>query len=289
MPQVQAQPIELVRVNSSTGRINIRVLDDDGVPTNATSVLLTVLDNDGGVVRTDDFSSPTTRIVNPSAGVYYFPIGNPTIIGTVTNEETTTVRDLHFEWVVTPGAGLEPISVVHSVWVVSVKSLSLLPRFRILIDKASLMVSDSFDDPVFLGYTDAQLMEYLRAGMACINSYQPYPAWAHLDDFPDLCYATLFEAALVYGAGMSQQLFAVATDIPNYSDQGNAFVIQHQPALAAFLTQISQRLDKIIPQMKLHYVRSGSLHIEAGPNYRLAHLITAAPGGAVFRGVSFSG
>ena len=88
---------------------------------------------------------------------------------------------------------------------------------------------------------------------------------------------------------MSQELFAIDTDIPGYNDQGNSFVIQHQPQLASYLSWLSSRLDKLIPMLKLNFVSAGSLHIEAGPNFRLAQLINAAPAGALFRNVFFKG
>ncbi|KKM17779.1 hypothetical protein LCGC14_1672350, partial [marine sediment metagenome] len=99
---------------------------------------------------------------------------------------------------------------------------------------------------------------------------------------------TLIESALMAGV-MSQQLFAVDTDIPSWNDQGNAFVIQHAPQLASYLNWLAARLDKMIPMLKLNFVSSGSLHIEAGPSFRLATLLNAAPSGSLFRNIYFKG
>lgn len=73
-------------------------------------------------------------------------------------------------------------------------------------------------------------------------------------------------------------------DVATYnSDQGNAFVINHQPKLAAFSAALAQRLDKLIPSMKLHFVSSGSVKIEAGPSFRINALVQMSPNGALFR------
>jgi hypothetical protein len=184
------------------------------------------------------------------------------------------------------------VTIVQVVKIVTAKTLSLVPYFRKLIDKTVKPVDDDPEDPCFLGYTTADLVQFLEGGLQTINTYQPYPCWGSLDQFMSTGgskYAqTLYEAALIVGM-ISQQIFAIDTDIPNYSDQGNSFVITHQQQLANVLNQISQRLDKLIPAMKLHFVDYGMLHIEAGPNYRLAQLLSAAPYGAVFRNIFFAG
>lgn len=183
----------------------------------------------------------------------------------------------------------EELLICQNVKVINHQMCSILQKFRLQIDKASKLVSNSDpDDPCFLGYTEGQLMTYLEGGIQAINAYQPSGCF-NFDNFPydKFCW-TLLESSLLVGV-MSQQLFAVDTDIPNWSDQGNTFVIQHQPQLAQYLNWLSQRLDKMIPQMKLNFVSTGSLHIEAGPNFRLAQLIDAAPGGALFRNTFFKG
>ena len=96
------------------------------------------------------------------------------------------------------------------------------------------------------------------------------------------------EAAMV-AAIMSQQMFAIDTDLPNYSDQGITFVISHQPQLAAYLNMLTARLDREIQAMKLQFVSTGSIHMVQGPNYRLATLMSAAPVGSLFRNVYFVG
>jgi hypothetical protein len=82
---------------------------------------------------------------------------------------------------------------------------------------------------------------------------------------------------------MSQSMYAIDNDIPQWSDQNAAFVITHYTQMAQHLNWLTQRLDRLIPQFKLHFVQSGSMHMMAGPNYRLAQLVAAAPSGSLFR------
>jgi hypothetical protein len=290
MPVINANPIELGITNKKT-RVNITLLDDDENAIDADELELTVLDMGGAVLYEDDINSPPpgqqTRIIKApnSTGDYYIDWGDPNAPQNQPNQsETSTPQDYCFVWTAVGGGGSEMITAVQVTKVVTPKTLRLIPYFRNLLDKA---VKKAGPD-CFLGYTDSQLLMYLEGGLQTINAYQPYPCFRSLDQFPELYQQLLLEAGLIAGV-ISQQLFAVDTDIPNYSDQGNAFVITHQQQLASFLNQISQRLDKLIPQFKWHFVRSGSVHIEAGPNFRLAQVISAAPFGATFRNVFFSG
>lgn len=223
-----------------------------------------------------------TRIVNPNVGQYYIEWGNPAAPSGAADTQTAGLYT--FLWQVT-APGLEQDSVVQNVCIASTKTLSWLSPFRNLIDKCRKAVND---EDCFLGYTDTQLIEYLDQGLSIINAYQPYPVFNSLDEFPRQFQHVLLKSGLVAGV-LSQQLFAIDTDIPNYSDQGNTFVIQHAPQLAAVLNQVTAELDKIIPLMKLHFVQTGGLHIQAGNNFRLAQLLDASPNGAVFRNLFFRG
>lgn len=231
-------------------------------------------------------ATKTTRIVTGTPGQYYIDWGDPLAAANATTQsETNTAGTVLAIWQITDNTN-DLTSVVQSARIVTARTMSLLPGFRKLIDKAVMMVN--LDDECYLGYTDEQLIQYLEEGLTIINAYQPYPTFCSLDQFPLQFLHVLHGAALIAGT-MSQQLFAIATDIPNFGDQGNSFVIQHQPQLAAFLNQVTAQMDKLIPSMKLHFVNTGSLHIQAGNNYRMAQLIDAAPSGAVFRNVFFSG
>jgi hypothetical protein len=168
--------------------------------------------------------------------------------------------------------------------------MTLVQRLRRQIDKARKEV---VDDPItgkscFLGYTDKDLIEYLEGGLTTWNMYEPYPTFVAIEQFPFIYHQGLIEAALLVGVA-SQNLFAIDSDIPNYSAQGAAFVINHQTPLAQHLNFLAQRLDKLIPIAKLKLVRSGSVHTEIAPNARLQTLINMAPGGAIFRNFFVSG
>ena len=223
-----------------------------------------------------------TRIVNPSTGNYYIDWGDPTAPGGST--ETNMPGLLAFLWKANV-IGQEQESVVQNACIASVHTLTYLPPFRDLIDKCRKAVDD---ESCFLGYTDSQLLGYLDQGLSIINAYEPYPTFNTIDNFPRQFIYILLESGLIAGV-MSQQLFAIDTDIPNYSDQGNTFVIQHAPQLANVLNQTTARLDKLIPLMKLKLVQTGSLHIEAGNNFRLATLVEASPFGSLFRNIFFNG
>lgn len=231
-------------------------------------------------------TKPTRIVADPTgAGRYYIDWGDPTAPANVDKQSETNVPcDVLFQWTI-DAASYEQDVAVQVLKIVTPCTLSFLPGFRLVIDKAVKAVNQ--DSGCFLGYTDAQLIQYLEDGLTIINAYEPYPVFNTLDHFPRQFQYILFESSLIAGV-MSQQLFAIDTDIPNYSDQGNTFVIQHGPQLANVLNQISQRLDKIIPLMKLKFVQSGSLHVQAGPNYRLAQLLNAAPNGALFRNLFFT-
>lgn len=67
------------------------------------------------------------------------------------------------------------------------------------------------------------------------------------------------------------------------SDQGNVFVIDHQPKLASVLNTTWTRLTQMVPLMKRHYLMNGAVRVEAGPNLRFQALLDAAPSGSTFR------
>lgn len=135
--------------------------------------------------------------------------------------------------------------------------------------------------------SDSQLIAFLQGGLQNINAYQPSLTLS-LENFPIEFKQILIDASLITGV-MSQQLYAIDTDIPNYNDQGTSFVITHQQQLAGFLNQITARLDRLIPMMKLQLIQPGTLHIQMGPSFRLQTLMSAAPQGSIFRNVFFKG
>lgn len=186
--------------------------------------------------------------------------------------------------------GSEEETLCENVRIITPRMCSLSHKLRLLIDKVVKRVFPSGDinEGCYLGYTEGQLIQYIEGGLQIINAYQPTGVFT-FDDYPYTNFEfTLIETSLMAGV-MSQQLFAIDTDIPNWSDQGNSFVLQHAQPLATYLNWLSTRLDKMIPIMKLNFVNSGSLHIETGPNMRLAALMQAAPTGSLFRNLYFRG
>jgi hypothetical protein len=198
--------------------------------------------------------------------------------------ETDVLQDLVFDWRVQADASSEILHTIQKVTIVSHKTMSLVPDLKLMIDKSRKFIAP--DSECFLGYTDSNVVNYLIGGLTSINAYQPSLTFT-FENFPLQYRQILIEASMVVGV-MSQQLYAVDTDIPNYSDNGVSFSFAHQPQLASFMNSLTQRLDKLIPQMKLQLISSGVLHVQTGPNYRMQQLQQIAPNGALFRGVFFA-
>jgi hypothetical protein len=210
----------------------------------------------------------------------------PTILyGTQRIGESDCTNCLLFEWTATDATHPSELTqVLQTVYVLPGGLWRMLPQLRLEIDKAVKLVSKP--DGMFLGYTDAMLFQYLLGGLQSINAYQPSIFFTP-DNFPYQQFgSTLVEAALLWGV-TSQTLFAVDSDVPSYSDQGQSFVINHQAPLAAYLNNLAARLDRNIPLFKLHFVNTGTVLTEMGPSFRLNMLLDAAPSGALFRNVYF--
>lgn len=270
--------------------IYVRVVDSTGALVDATTLSLQVFDQFENLLIKDNISlgygdppSLPSHIAHPSTGVYYFPLGDTSF--DATNNKNDQSLEYIFMWSV--GVGSAPIeNVVQLVKTVSVKTMRLVPKLRLIIDKAVKAIDDNPEDPVFVGYNDWMLTTFLDGGLSWINGAQPYPMWGSVDDFPDAHYRILLDGATV-DALTSQELFAVDTDI-NYSDQGNVFVIDHQPKLSAILNSTLQRFMSTVQPMKLHYLNNGAIRVEIGPNFRFSALLNAAPDGALFRNAFMS-
>jgi len=199
--------------------------------------------------------------------------------------ETSGLEDILFDWRIQTAPSSQIVHSIQKMSIVSHRAMSFIPELRLMIDKSRKKTSS--EDDCFLGYTDSMLVSFLEGGLQNINAYQPSLNFT-MENFPLEYKPILIDASLITGV-MSQQLYAIDTDIPNYNDQGTAFVITHQTQLASFLNQITARLDRLIPMMKLQLLNPGSLHIQMGPSFRLQTLMSAAPQGAIFRGVYFKG
>ena len=281
------QPVELVLKNT-TERIDIFVTDADCNPIDATALTLKVFDRCENLILQDDYfngygdpATLPTHIVKPAGttGQYYFPFGDTSFDP---ENSTATTGKFLFMWTVTGSAGSEPVNIVQVANVVSVRTMSLLPTLRRIVDKAAKQIDDDPDDPVFLGYQDWMLVDALEGGLGWINAFHPYPMWSTLDDFPSELHGRILIDAAVMDSLTSQEIFAVDTDV-TFSDMGNSFVIDHQPKLSVILNSTWQRLVQMVPPMKWKYVQSGAVHVQAGPNFRFQQLLEASPKGALFR------
>jgi hypothetical protein len=279
MAVISADP-SVLALQNTVERIDVTIQDANVNPpviVDPYQLKLQVVDIGGTQLFTDTWPG-STRVQRISTGKFYIDFGDQS-----NNNETNVPTEWVFNWKVTLVSGGEQTNMIQKVKVISVRTASLIPDLRQIIDKSRKLVDLSND--CFLGYTDSQLVHYLEGGLNTINAYQPSLVFT-MDTFPLQYKQILLDAALITGV-MSQELYAIDTDIPSYSDQGTSFVITHQAQLSSFLNALVNRLDKLIPQMKMQLLQSGAMHIQAGPNYRFNTLVQSGPSGATFRGISF--
>lgn len=270
----------VIALQNTIERITITIQDAAGVATDPFELKLSIFDLGGTEKVTDTWPAPMARLVRVSAGKFYIDIGNQ-----LSNTETNCPYRWLFDWRIQMAIGGNYTHSLQNVNVISVKTAHFLPDLRLMIDKSRKATTP--DANCYLGYSDSMLVSFLDGGLQNINAYQPSLTFT-LENFPLEYKQILIDAALITGV-MSQQLYAIDTDIPNYNDQGTSFVITHQSQLASFLNQVTQRLDRLIPMMKLQLIQPGSLHVQMGPSFRLQTLMSAAPSGSIFRGVFFKG
>jgi hypothetical protein len=270
---------------------DVQVTDANGNPVDAAVISLKIMDMGGNIVATDNYYNPPaggTLIVKPpgTVGYYYYRFGDINI--TTPLSLTQSPGAYIIQWYIQAQNAYVPNIVLQNVTVYGFMAAQNVPYLRLYIDKARKLVDPA--NNVFLGYTDAQILMYMQEGISMVNAFQPETQMAFdINSFPYFAYRHVVNEAAMVAAIMSQQMFAIDTDLPNYSDQGITFVISHQPQLAAFLNTLTARLDKEIQAMKLQWVSTGSIHMVQGPNYRLATIMSAAPLGSLFRNVFFVG
>ena len=279
--------VEMIRTNS-TKLVDITFMDDSEEPTSIDESIspsgdpsgeleLEVTDISGLVLYSETYWPPpipdTRRITNPSTGKYTIKWGSDT--------ESSSPQPILFNWHLRQNSTSEDFYRTQVAEIVSPKTLSLLPTFRLLIDKSiKLAIPDSY---CAIGYTDAQLVIYLQAGLSRINASQPYVGWQNLDAFPTgMYYEILCRAALSY-ALMSQTLFAIDTDIPSYSDNGIAFQITHATQLKGVMDSLNATLDRDIKEFKLHFVSSGSIISQLTLGLGFYQMLASSPPGSLFR------
>lgn len=283
-------PLSLPSINvvltGASEPIDIQITNSDGIAEDADVIKVDITDLGGNVIVSDDYMAPPvggSNIIKPvgTVGLYYYNFGAVTTL-------VDHTADYILRWTAKATSADIPRTILQNIKVVSGSVVYNLPYIRLMIDKSRKLVDPTND--VFLGYTDNQLIMFMEGAMQIINGYQPETITGFtIENFPWTDFRHVANEAALMAGVLSQQLFAIDTDMPNYSDNGTTFVIAHQPQLASLLNQISQRLDRAIPQMKLQFVSTGSIHIEQGPNMRLAMLVNAAPTGALFRNLYFKG
>jgi len=276
MALISVEPSVIILMNTAS-RISITIQNSAGVNTDPFDLTLDVLDIGSNIKLTDIWPAPAVRLIRTAVGKFYIDFGNQLV-----NDETNGEYEWVFNWRITMVSGGSQTQSLQNVKIISAKMASLIPDLRLIIDKSRKLVSPA--SQCYLGYTEANLVRYIQAGLETINAYQPSLTFTTAN-FPFEYRQILLDAALISGV-MSQQLYAVDTDL-NYNDSGISFVITHQQQLASFLTQVTTQLDKLIPQMKLQLINSGRLHVQTGPNFRLTQLIQTAPNGSIFRGIYF--
>jgi len=287
-----ASMIELARLNSKR-RINIELRDAAGelVDIDATTSItgdaqgeldLEVTDLGGNVYFHElywpksDALSATERIVRQAAGKYHINWGDEAT-------ETDVAQRLLFNWHSRQDEDTEDVYCTQVVEIVSPRVLSLLPTLRMMIDKT--VKPNLPEQYCFTGYTDGQLITALHLGLSYICQAQPYPTWVSLDAFPIEMFSNILIKSAMYQGITSQLLFAVDTDVPQYSDSGQSFTLAHGTPLAAYLSHLKQELDSSITPFKQHFIGSGTMSAEIRMDYAFSMLLSSAPSGSLFRGI----
>ena len=293
MPKVNSAStldmISMIRTNS-TRKIDITFKDDEGNPVNIDESMsssgepsgeldLEVTDINGRVLYSESYwpkpIPDDRRIVNSSTGKYSIKWGTE-------SNETDNTGTLLFNWHIRQNANSEDFYRTQVVECISPRTLSLLPRFRLQLDKSlKVIVPEEF---CTLGYSDAQLVIYMQSGLSRINSAQPYPMWQTLDQYPMIHHEILLQSSMLT-AILSQGLFAVDTDVPAYNDQGHSFVVSHASQLKSYYDSLAPEVDRRIQALKLRYVCSGTAAVEMRIGYAFFQMLATSPPGSLFRNV----
>ena len=287
-----ANMIELARTNSKR-RVNIELRNSAGGLVDIDAAIsasgetqgeldLEVTDLGGNVFFQEsywpksDAPSATERIVRQAGGKYHIAWG-------AEDNETEIAQRLLFNWHSRQDEDTEDVYRTQVVEVVSPRVLSLLPTLRMMIDKT--LKPNLPEQYCFTGYSDSQLLTVLHIGLSYICQAQPYPTWVSLDAFPIEMFSNILIKAAMYQGITSQLLFAIDTDVPQYSDSGHSFNLAHGTPLAAYLSHLKQELDSTIGPFKLQFVNSGTMSAEIRLDFAFSMLLSTAPRGSIFRGL----
>jgi hypothetical protein len=283
-----ANMVELVRTNSKRF-VDITFMDSDGtaididedqVGGNPTGALdLDITDLAGNSVFAESYW-PTSnaigrRIIKSATGKYYINFGTE-------DGETDTVGTYLANWHLRENIDTENVYATQVLEIVSPRTLSILPKLRFMVDKT--VKANLPEENCFLGYTDSQMIIGLQLGLCMLNEYQPYPCWRTLDDYNIAIHGHVLIKAAMYQLLTAQGLFAIDTDIPQFSDQGHSFVLVHFTGLEQVANRLKAELDRIVPDVKRHYVNSGSLGVEIRMSNATYMMFSSMPYGSIYRG-----
>lgn len=280
--------IKLVRTGSKRW-IDVYTLDKEGKPTDVDETIDDVTEEPKGMLElfVSDFSNvpmfsesyletdPSERRIKKMGdgryGVHWGADG-----------ETDRTGTYLFNWAVRETDGAEENYRTQVIEIVDPSVLSLLPRLRLQLDKSIKVINP--EEYCNLGYSDAQLMMFLKSGLERIAAAQPYPAWLDMSKFPVNVAGELLISCAVISALESQYLFAVDTDVPSFSDQGHAFTITHATQIQSLYTSMVSTVTPRIREFKLRYVGLGSICAEFRAGWGFYQMVAASPPGSLFRG-----
>jgi hypothetical protein len=280
--------VEMAMLNSKR-LVDISVMDYEGNPVDIEEQMTNGGTEPTGYLYLDVYDYTNTIVYSES----YWPVSIPDNrrikhIGTGkygitwgdSSGETNSSGAYLFAWRVRRASGEEEVFRVQLLEVYTPVVLSLLPRLRLQLDKSIKVINP--EKFCTLGYSDSQLLLYLQAGLERINQAQPYVTFG-MSNFPFWHGSELLIRCAVLEGLRSQFLFAVDTDIPQFSDSGHSFAITHAQMLKPMYDSLSSEISKDIREFKMHYINTGFSISEYRVGYGFYQGILAAPTGAYFR------
>ena len=281
--------MEMALLNSKR-LVDITVMDYEGNPVDIEEEMTNGGNDPSGYIYLDVYDSSSRVVYSES----YWPVSYPDTrrikkLGTgrygITwgdgSNETNSIGAKMFAWRVRQNSEAEETFRVQLFEVFSPSVLALLPRLRLQLDKSIKVINPELF--CTLGYSDAQLLLYLQAGLERINQAQPYTTFT-MENFPFWHGSELLIRCALIDGLRSQFLFAVDTDIPQFSDSGHSFAITHAQLIKPMYDSISAEVAKDIREFKLHYVNSGTVMSEYKIGYGFYQMVLSGSPGSTFKG-----
>lgn len=255
----------------------LKIFFEDTVPSDPYSLRIIVTDeNDVLVVQGD-----TNNIVQKEdTGIFYIDTKginpDPQKNGEGYDLVALASKMFNLKWFWRERDGGEEFFIQSFLYVVSSKTYDWFPRLRNQIDKALKLVACAR-----IGYTDANLLYYLQGGVDEINNFPPVTNFL-IETWPNQFGQLLIDSATIV-ALTSQSLFAVDTDILNFSDQGFAFTSDHFTRLNSVIGVLASRVESALKLFKIEFASVGSIMVQVVPYYPLSVMLKTSPRGALFR------